>query len=234
MLESVETQGGDPKPLYFQENQHLFEKYLPKIKHIVVNERLNSDVVDATTSYWDREDFQRECITKGLRQCDDLDIIMISNLNQIPRAQTLETLKLLLYREKRKPNKLVIKNPPDEIALEMPSFVYQLNRKSENQEDPWVGTVVTLYNNIRKKGIQFFRDNRWDFFKIMDAGWCFTSVGNADQIKQNLFSAAEGKEIDTWIQTQEIIPMDSSYPNDLPKYMEKHINYFRSIGYTAE
>lgn len=144
LVESVETQRGDPKPLYFQENQHLFEKYLPKIKHIIVDERLASDTIDPTTGLcWDRENFQRKCIIKGLHQCDDLDIIMISDLDEIPRGQALETLKWLFYRETRKPKKLVIKNPSDAIALEMPLFMYQLNRKSELHEGRWVGTVLS-------------------------------------------------------------------------------------------
>lgn len=108
LVESIETQRGDPKPLYFQENRHLFKKYLPKIKHIIVDECL-TDTIDPTTGLcWDRENFQRKCIMRGLQQCDNLDIIMISDLNEIPRTQTLEMLKLLFYREKRKPNKLVI------------------------------------------------------------------------------------------------------------------------------
>ncbi|PWU15564.1 MAG: hypothetical protein C5B45_02270 [Chlamydiae bacterium] len=242
LVESVETQSGDPKPLYFQENQHFFQKYLPKIKHIVIDE-YSSDIDPVTGLCWDRESFQRKCIMRGLQQCDNLDIIMISDLNEIPRAQTLETLKLLFYREKRKPNKLVIKNPPDAIALEMPLFIYQLNRK-EIHADPWVGTVATLYDNVKRKGVQFFRDKRWDFFKVMDGGWHFTWIGDKNQIRQKLLDVEDShkenvdsisdEEIETWIQAQEIIPMDSQYPNDFPKYMKKHIDYFKSIGYIAE
>ncbi len=245
LVESIETQRGDPKPLYFQENQHLFKKYLPKIKHIVIDECPSTDIDPVTGLYWDRENFQRKCIMTGLQQCDDLDIIMISDLNEIPRAQILETFKLFFYREKKKPNKLVIKNPPDAIALEMPLFIYQLNRKSEIHEGRWVGTVATLYGNFKRKGVQFFRDNRYNFFKITDGGWHFTWIKDKDQIKQKLLSILEGRdkesvdsisdeEVETWIQAQEIIPMNSEYPNDFPKYMEKHIDYFKSIGYITE
>lgn len=86
LVESIETQRGDLKLLYVQEKQHLLKKYLSKIKHIIVDERLNSDVIDSTKLYWDRERFQKKIITAGLQQCDDLDIIMISDLNEIPRA----------------------------------------------------------------------------------------------------------------------------------------------------
>lgn len=59
LVESVETQRGDLKLLYVQEKQHLLKKYLSKIKHIIVDERLNSDVIDSTKLYWDRERFQK-------------------------------------------------------------------------------------------------------------------------------------------------------------------------------
>lgn len=246
LVESVETQRGDPKPLYFQENQHLFEKYLPKIKHIVVDERLASDTIDPITGFcWDRENFQRKCIIKGLQQCDDLDIIMISDLDEIPRKQVLEMFKCLFYKETRKPKKLVIKNPPEAIALEMPLFIYQLNRKSELHEGRWVGTVATLYKTVKRKGVQFFRDNRWNFFQIRDGGWHFTWMGGKDKIRQKLLSVVEGrdkesvdllsdKEIETWIQAQEIIPIDGEYPNDFPEYMKKNMKHLKSIGFIAE
>lgn len=98
---------------------------------------------------------------------------------------------------------------------------------------------------MKRKGVQFFQDKRSNFFKIMDGEWYFTWIGNKDQIRQNLFSCIDGRdkksigsildeEVETWIQIQEIIPVNSEYPNDFPKYMEKYINYFRSIGYIAE
>ena len=39
LVESIETQRGALKPLYFKENRHLFERYLPKIIHFELNER---------------------------------------------------------------------------------------------------------------------------------------------------------------------------------------------------
>ena len=39
LVESIETQRGDIKPLYFKDNKHLFEKYLPKVIHVTVEER---------------------------------------------------------------------------------------------------------------------------------------------------------------------------------------------------
>lgn len=78
----------------------------------------------------------------------------------------------------------------------------------------------------------------------MDGGWHFTWIGDKDQIRQKLLDiegrdkesvdSISDEEIETWIQAQEAIPMDSQYPNDFPKYVEKHIDYFRSIGYIAE
>lgn len=73
LVESIETHRGDLKSLYFQENRHLFEKYLHRIIHVVVEKRLTANaIVDHCGRSWDRENFQRECIIRGLQRCNDL------------------------------------------------------------------------------------------------------------------------------------------------------------------
>jgi beta-1,4-mannosyl-glycoprotein beta-1,4-N-acetylglucosaminyltransferase len=43
LVESVATHPGIPKPLYYRDNQHLFNEYKYKIQHVIV------DDVSATT-----------------------------------------------------------------------------------------------------------------------------------------------------------------------------------------
>lgn len=70
-------------------------------------------------------------------------------------------------------------------------------------------------------------------------------MGGKDKIRQKLLSVVEGrdkenvdllsdKEIETWIQTQEIIPIDGEYPNDFPEYMKKNMKHLKSMGFIAE
>jgi beta-1,4-mannosyl-glycoprotein beta-1,4-N-acetylglucosaminyltransferase len=242
LVESVETQRGDLKPLYFQENKHLFEKYLDKIIHIVVQDRVQTNnIVDHRGFVWDRENFQRECITRGLQQCDDLDIILISDLDEIPRAASIEKVKRLLYRNKRHWT-----TTPRGVVLGMPLYIFQINRRANMHGGKWAGTVATLYKNVKRKGIQYFRANRCGFSVIRNAGWHFTWMGGKDMIRQKFLSVVEGKSKEEVRELSEkkiqdiiklhpvIIPIDSPYPNDFPKYIRDNIDYFNFIGFIAE
>lgn len=102
LVEAVETHRGDPKPLYFQENRHLFEKYLPRIIHIIVTERLSPNQEDPVKGFWNREHLQREYIAKGLKNCEHLDIILISDLDEIPCTEALKKVKRQLNFTKSK------------------------------------------------------------------------------------------------------------------------------------
>lgn len=242
LVESIETQRGDFKPLYFQENRHLFEKYLHKIIHVIVEQSLTTNsIVDHFGRSWDRENFQRECITRGLQDCDDLDIILISDLDEIPLPECIERVKPLLYRNKYRQ----VKTAPYSVAFDMPLFIFQLNRTSSILGGRWVGTVATLYRNVKKKGIQLFRDRRHSFFRVKNGGWHFTWMGGKEKIRQKLLSVVEGiereevdiisdEELELWMQSNPFIPIDSAYPNDFPRYIRNNIDYFRSIGFIAE
>ena len=69
IVEATETFRGKPKPLFFAENRHLFEKFADKIIHIVVTERITTD------NPWKRERFQRKQIMQGLKKCHKNDLL---------------------------------------------------------------------------------------------------------------------------------------------------------------
>ena len=68
------------RTLYFLENRDLFQKFAHKIIHVVLEERIETD------NAWDRDHFQRNQILRGLTQCQDDDLILISDLDEIPSA----------------------------------------------------------------------------------------------------------------------------------------------------
>lgn len=243
LVESVETQRGDLKPLYFQENKHLFEEYLHKIIHVVVKDRIKTNnELDHRGFAWDREHFQRECISRGLQQCSDSDIILVSDLDEIPRAECIKTIKQQLCGDRYNRNT----RPLQGIAFGMSLYMFQLNRKANIYGGKWTGTVATLYKNIKKKGVQHFRNNRCSFAVKPNAGWHFTWMGGKDMIKQKFLSVVEGRsreevdrlsdeEIENLIeQNSVIIPIEGIFPNDFPKYIKENVEYFSSIGFIAE
>lgn len=90
LVESVATHPGIPKPLYYRDNQHLFNEYKYKIQHVIV------DDVSATTDPWHRENHQRNAITRGVvkLKLDEQDMIVISDCDEIPDPNLLKKIGL--------------------------------------------------------------------------------------------------------------------------------------------
>jgi beta-1,4-mannosyl-glycoprotein beta-1,4-N-acetylglucosaminyltransferase len=62
IVESTKSHTGKTKELIFQNNKHLFEKYLDKVVHVVVEDLPDYDI----NNIWIPENFQRNCIKRGL------------------------------------------------------------------------------------------------------------------------------------------------------------------------
>lgn len=75
IVESKKTFTFKDKPLYYEENRHLFEKFSDKIIHIVTDFETQSD--------WGNEFHQRECIKQHVK-FDDKDIVILSDLDEMP------------------------------------------------------------------------------------------------------------------------------------------------------
>ena len=91
LVEATKSHQNKPKPLYFKENIHRFEKFLPKIIHVIIDDF-------PPYSYWSNENYQRDCIYHAASKlAEDDDIIFISDLDEIwnPKAilPTLNSIK---------------------------------------------------------------------------------------------------------------------------------------------
>lgn len=248
LVESVETQKGALKSLFFNENRLLFEKYLPKIIHVMIEER------HPEMGLWERENYQRICITRGLKNCKPSDIILISDLDEIPRPELIPSIvellperssKLLKEGRWKRFKKHTKKGPHKKEKMfyldaargfQMPYYWYQLNRLTGGE---WVGTVATTYEMVQKFGIQHFRDYRWKFPQILNSGWHFTWMGGKDKIRVKMKSIVEGvdeqanasdAEIDALINRYPPSPIDSSFP----KYVQRNLEYLKAQGFIAD
>lgn len=257
LVESAETQRGDPKPFYFDDNRHLFERFLNKIIYVRVDER------HPEMDLWERENYQRNCIARGLQQCASSDLILISDLDEIPRPELIQKLaKRIPWRsahllEKGKNKKFRKHNRnkkgPSKAekmfylngarAFEMSIYFFQLNRQTHTHETwgggPWVGTVMTTYSMVEKFGVQHFRDYRWKFLRVYNGGWHFTWMGGKEKIKRKICSIVEGhpygetipdEELDRWINNHPIVPIDESFP----VYVQRNVDHLKSLGFIAD
>ena len=86
IAEATHTQTGLPKPLNFKPEK--FEKFRSKIIYIAVN-----DMPLQLNSAWANENHQRKSLMRGLVQAKPEDLIIVSDLDEIPHPQ-----KISLYR----------------------------------------------------------------------------------------------------------------------------------------
>ena len=85
LVEACETFRGKPKPFYYAENKHLFEKFADKIIHVQITEPLQTD------DPWIRERHQRAQAALGLKESQPDDIVFISDLDEIIRGTSSST-----------------------------------------------------------------------------------------------------------------------------------------------
>jgi len=89
MVEAKTTHSGEKKELFFEKNKVRFSKFFDKIIYIIVDDMpkiVNGD-------RWPSDTFQRNAIMRGLKNCKDNDIIIISDLDEIPNLENFEAIK---------------------------------------------------------------------------------------------------------------------------------------------
>ena len=86
IVEANETHTHKPKPLHYQENRARFSAFHDKIIYVVV------DDMPPSPSAWVMERFQRNAIARGLANCRPDDFVLVSDVDEIPRASVVEKL----------------------------------------------------------------------------------------------------------------------------------------------
>lgn len=196
LVEADRTFQNNPKPYYFEENKERFSQFLPKIIHIKLDKYPYFIPIFNPFNPWKLEIFQRNSILKGLKNCKKEDIILISDVDEIPRASLL---------------KEVISKGVDQIyGLKMSMFLYYFNNQliydegtllsvEEAKDGIWHCTALLPFKllnekpqKIRKTIMRTIR--RKEIYKIIpNAGWHFTYIGGVQKIIEKLeaFSHSE-------------------------------------------
>ncbi|WP_210162104.1 hypothetical protein [Amorphus coralli] len=92
IVEARRDFAGNEKPLVFKANRNRFAAFADKIRHVeVLDEPENAE------QRWVRQAHQRRAMMTGLEDARPNDFIMVSDLDEIPSAKTVERLK----RERR-------------------------------------------------------------------------------------------------------------------------------------
>mgnify|MGYP001464191119 FL=1 len=204
IVESKFTHSGKKRELLFDINK--YSKFENKINYIVLEnepvdlERVHdNDTDDKKNSKYimnalKRENFQRNGIKKGLTNAKPDDLILVSDVDEIPNLSNLD-----------------INEINDNIILFKQNFYYyKFNLKLEDM--PWFGTKGCKYKNlkspqwlrnIKDKKYPFWRldvlfsDKKYSNIKFIDnGGWHFSNMKTPEEIEKKMRTYLHHREYD--------------------------------------
>ena len=202
ITEAIYTHNGSRKELKFDINK--FKKFKDKIKYIVVEDQ-PKDILDLTEddtkekigeklilNGMARDYHQRECLSRGLKDACEDDLIFISDLDEIPNLNNLNFSK--------------IKN--NIIIFKQKMFYYKLNLYYEDYT--WLGTKATKRKNFLSpqwiRNIKGKRYSRWrldtffskkkysNLYFVENGGWHFTCLRTPEELEKKLLNFAHHYE----------------------------------------
>ena len=90
LAEATHTHTGKPKPLYFNENKARYSAFADKIIHVIVDDFPSpSEGYTLRQASWMRENWQRNALVRGLAGASPKDLILISDLDEIPKPEAV-------------------------------------------------------------------------------------------------------------------------------------------------
>ena len=204
IVESSFNHKGEKRELKF--NLKKFEKFSKKIIYLVYNEvphkiePINSaDHEDEKSrkyifNAYLRENAQRNYIFKGLHDADPNDIILVSDVDEIPNLEKINFNKIS--------EKLIFFNQN--------MFYYKFNLKLPNLI--WTGTKACKKKNLLSpQWLRNIKNKKYPFYRIdtlfsktkytnikfiIEGGWHFTNIKTAKEIRKKLKSYLHHREFD--------------------------------------
>ena len=184
IVESTTDHQGNEKKLYFDVNK--FKKFQKKIIYIVVEDTLDAIKKPHLGQNSLVERHQRNSIMKGLKNCSDDDLVIISDVDEIPDLN-----KLNLFNQKKRYAVFLQKK-----------FDYKLNLLNETEGD-WHGSKICLKKNLKSpqwlRDLKFKKNPFWRIDKIRDlpiikdGGWHFSYLQSPDDILKKIVSFSHGE-----------------------------------------
>ena len=210
IVESKFTHKGDKRELKFDHKK--FEKFKSKIIYLVFDKEPEGllKIKDPKNDHGGyimnallRENSQRNFISEGLESANDGDLILISDVDEIPN---LENIDLSKYKEKI-------------IQFRQEMFYYKFNLKLPNLI--WTGTKGCKKRDlITPQWLRNVKDKKYPLFRIDtilskvkyisvrfidNGGWHFSNIKSAKEIEYKLKSYLHHREFDiNPLKTEEI------------------------------
>ena len=191
--EATETFSGLKKPLYYEENKEMFAEFADKIIHVVVD-----DTPEGYTH--DRDTFQKNAVTRGLKDCTDEDIIIFSDLDEIPNPEKIKEIlkdfqedKIYHFAQRLFYCYLNM----EEVSGNLLSYAGEFEGVERKK---WIGSKMCSYKLLREQNLMLgelrFPERKEIGIRIEDGGWHFGYMGGHGEkdikkrVQEKVISAA--------------------------------------------
>jgi beta-1,4-mannosyl-glycoprotein beta-1,4-N-acetylglucosaminyltransferase len=164
LVEARETFTFKPKPLHFLENRARFKPFLDRIDHQII------DRFPQRANAWDAERTQRERIAHAFGSGDPDDLLVFSDLDEIPRAAALS-------------HDMAADGP---VSLEQQQYYLFLNCWLENQ--PALEKAKVARRRHLTESIYDIRQRQHPV--VPNAGWHFSFLGGVSRNKYKMSAFA--------------------------------------------
>ena len=183
VVESTVNHQGQTRKLHFDKNK--YKKFQSKIVYIEVDDTPDNIKKPHTGGESLVEQHQRNSIMKGLNKSQDNDLIILSDVDEIPDL-----------------NKLKVFDKNKYAVFSQKMFMYKLNLLNLN-ENNWHGSKICLKKNLKSpqwlrnlkfKKYPFWRIDKQKNLQIIDnGGWHFAYLQDVRSISKKIKSFAHGE-----------------------------------------
>ena len=193
LVEAGETHSGKPKPLHFKENEARFARFRDRISYVCIEK-----FPEVCTTDWARENYQRNAIVDGLKGAKDDDVVLVSDLDEIPRPEKIAEFA----------------GRPGVKVFDQTYYAFYLNYRNVRQQW-WYGTRMVSYRDFCHAfdDVEVHEDeflplevnagttaskfrcrrlprSRGGQIVVKNGGWHFTCLGGAEALARKITSFA--------------------------------------------
>ena len=183
VVESTVNHQGKPKKLNFDVSK--YKKFKNKINYIIVDDTPENIKKPHKGGESLVEQHQRNSIMKGLKNASDNDIIILSDVDEIPNLNKLNEFDKKKY-----------------AVFSQKMFMYKLNLLNL-RENNWHGSKICLKKNLKSpqwlRNLKFKKYPFWRIDKIKNlqiienGGWHFAYLQSPENISKKIKSFAHGE-----------------------------------------
>lgn len=191
--EATETFSGLKKPLYYEENKEMFAEFADRIIHVVVD-----DTPEGDTHY--RDTFQKNAVTRGLAGCKDEDIILFSDLDEIPNPDKIREILQNFQQDKIyhfAQRLFYCYLNMEEVSGNLLSYAGEFEGVERKK---WIGSKMLSYKLLREQNLLLgelrFPERKEIGIRVEDGGWHFGYMGGHGEkdirkrVQEKVISAA--------------------------------------------